>query len=232
MKQSGGHLLELEHGEQRAGDRAFIGGRPHLPPAVPLPVCLLCGEGLTFFFQVAFPPGHPWEGRQLALFACTSCYDEDSVIPAMLDGPLAGADVPSELIDRYQTNFRLIVSEAAHAVPRDDYEPRVAFRRLLLVAAEDAEEPRGKVGGEPVWILDDESPRSFDGTVPAVFLMQLDEGLHYAVLPGAPPQMTMTLFDGIQPSDEPSYTLFVDNGLYFFGSAAGRPLVYVLPQGA
>ena len=232
MNPGTGHLLESESAVQSADDRSFIGGRPRIPRGIPLPDCARCGERLTFFWQLAFPPGHAWQGRQLALFACTTSYHDADVIPEMLEGELRGADVPPAMIDRYQTNFRLIVSPVDDGALRDDYEPRVAFRRWRLVPSSDPAEPRSKVGGEPAWILDDESPRTFDGTIDALFLLQLEEELRYDRLPAAPPQMIPTLFDGVQPSHEPSYTLFAGNGLYFFGSATGRPLVYVLPQGS
>lgn len=71
MKQ-GWHSI-LRPGVQ-GGSTSFTGGKPCLPPSVLLPVCKICGEPLTFFFQAAFPERHMWAGKSLAFFFCSAAY--------------------------------------------------------------------------------------------------------------------------------------------------------------
>ena len=75
MKQ-GWHSI-LRPGVQ-GNSTSFIGGKPCLPPSIPLPVCKICGEPLTSFFQVAFPEGHIWTGKSLAFFFCSSYQEHES----------------------------------------------------------------------------------------------------------------------------------------------------------
>ena len=49
MKQ-GWHSI-LRPGVQ-GNSTSFIGGKPCLPPSIPLPVCKTCGEPLTFFLAL------------------------------------------------------------------------------------------------------------------------------------------------------------------------------------
>ena len=58
-------------------DLSFVGGYPRIPSESGLPECRLCRSRQTFFFQVAFPPEHPWSGLSLAVFQCTACVDEN-----------------------------------------------------------------------------------------------------------------------------------------------------------
>lgn len=85
MKQ-GWHSI-LRPGVQ-GSSTSFIGGKPCIPPSVPLPVCKICGEPLTFFFQVAFPEGHMWAGKSLAFFFCSATYHKER--PASYGGKPMG----------------------------------------------------------------------------------------------------------------------------------------------
>ena len=55
---------------------SFIGGKPKLPPNVDIPKCGLCGKELTFMLQVAFPQGHPWAGKSMAVFYCIEVWHD------------------------------------------------------------------------------------------------------------------------------------------------------------
>lgn len=210
--------------------RSFVGGRPALPPDVALPACDLCGARQTFFFQVAFPAGHSWAGRSVALFACTRCADDAHVIPPMLDGPLAGADIPNGFLDAAQVNYRTVVFPTADGRVREEYTPAVAFRTITLRSAP-PDVPANKVGGDPTWLLEDEAPASYAGRAGMTFLLQLLPDTHFDIEPGAPPQAVIGLNGQPTVTGKPYYELFVGNAVYLFGTARpADPRVYVLTQ--
>lgn len=216
---------------QNAEDRTFLGGRPCLPPDQEMPTCRLCGAEQTLFFQVEFPKDHPWPNTVVALFACTACADEDRLIPEMLSGELRGADVPEGFLEGYQRNFRFPVFAAGIAVPRQDYRERIAFRRFHLFRAESSDITGSKVGGQPSWLLDDETPAAYGGRAPMVFLLQLEPGLRFETVPGAPAQMDLALDGTPEPATRRHYELFLGNALYLFGTGdSERRLVYAITQ--
>ncbi|MFS0724816.1 hypothetical protein [Paenibacillus sp. 1P07SE] len=221
-------------GEQRESDLSFVGGCPRIPASAEPPACGLCGAPMTFFFQVAFPRDHVWSGLTVAVFACTACADESLLIPEMLPGQLHGADIPEGFLVAYQRNFRFLVFPTEEGRLRQDIPARLVFRPWTL---EPAAGMRGtmasKAGGDPDWLLDDESPRSYAKSVVMVFLMQLEEGLTFEKLPAAPPQIILGLTGEPEPSPDPYYQLFLGNALYLFGTKRGEgvePLVYALTQ--
>jgi hypothetical protein len=214
---------------QEAGETSFIGGRPALPDYCELPRCRLCGAEETFFLQVAFPDQHPWSGRTLAIFACTSCADEEHLIPEMLDGPLAGADIPAGFPADYQKNFRLLVFPTSDARLRGDYTERVRFAPFRLTPSDD--DALNKLGGTPLWLLDDESPGKYAGEHEMRFLMQLAPDTRFPIHPDAPRQVELNLRRQPVPSPNDYYQLFLGNGLYLFGTDDGvEPHVYAITQ--
>lgn len=216
---------------QSAQDRVFLGGSPLLPPELEIPCCFLCGSPMAFFFQVQFPPQHVWSGSTLAVFACISCADEDWLIPEMLTGALSGASIPEGFLEDYQRNFRFLVFDGHSAVLREDYSQKVAFRRLELAPKGAIEDGSSKVGGEPTWLLEDEAPSNYAGRVPMGFLLQLEPGLAFETVPGAPVQMTLGLDGRATLADRSSYELFLGNALYLFGTDdASLRLVYAVTQ--
>ncbi len=210
---------------QTGEEPAFLGGRPRLERGATWPTCDLCHAQQTFFFQVDFPKGHGWDGRSLAVFACTRCKHQDFLIPEMLPGPLTGATVSLDFVVKYQRNFRFLVFPSVNGVLRGEGEPGVLFRPILM-------EPRrvsnaiGHLGGAPRWIIEDESPAA-----PFFFLMQLDEEFVFETTPEAPRAMDLDLRGRPVPSAEPGYPLFLANALYLFGAeVAGAAYVYALTQ--
>jgi len=214
---------------QDVSQRSFVGGFPNLPKEEPIPSCKLCSSTLSFFFQVAFPAGHVWHGKSLAVFACTSCVDEGSLIPEMLDQKLLGADIPDGFLERYQTNFRFVVFASETGTLRNEYQPRVAFRRLNLAPLKASSKAVSKIGGRPVWMLDDESPATYAGRHRVEFLLQIGEKAEFPTVKGAPPQIELDLTRKPTPSPRSFYQLFLGNQIYFFG-VNGLPLVYVVTQ--
>jgi hypothetical protein len=219
------HKIQKKKRGQQATDVSFVGGRPALPVGRTIPTCTLCKAQQTFFFQLAFPDGHPWERQSVAVFACTQCADENHLIPELLPGELKGVKIPAGFLDSYQQNFRFVVFPTPEGRLHSRYKPRVAFHALdLRPAAEVAK--ANKVGGTPVWFEKDETPGNCGGK-PLVFLLQLLPGWKFERLPDAPPQAVA--FDFGQPP-ELHYDLFVGNALYLFGTTAGERKVYAVVQ--
>lgn len=225
------HVNESHDQSQTERDISFIGGFPRLPASFELPVCKLCGSEQTFFFQIAFPAHHLWYGLTMALFACTSCAHENFLIPQMLQGPLAQADIPEGFLTDYQTNFRILVFPTEHGQMRSDYQPKVRYKDFQFVLEDTAEIVTHKLGGAPDWFLDDESPATYKKTIPMVFLFQILEDTVYEILDDAPPQIRLGLTRQPEPSPHRYYRLFLANNLYFFGTKnCKEPLVYILTQ--
>lgn len=212
-------------GARQSSETSFAGGAPHLPPEAAWPTCTLCGAAQSFFFQIAFPDGHAWAGRSLALFACTRCADERFCIPEMLRGRLDGATVPAAFLDAYQRNFRTLVFPTGDGVRRDG-PAGVMFRPIrfgdLLAPT------HGHVGGQPRWMLDPEAPAHLDTGAPFTFLFQLNESLVFHIEAEAPAQMLIGLDGSPEPSTQRAYSLFLGNRLFAFGAGADR--IYLLTQ--
>lgn len=210
---------------------SFAGGKPRIPPWQPIPICGLCQNEQAFYFQVAFPVGHEWPGHTLAVFACSSCMDEDLLIPQMLRGPLCGIEIPEDFLERYQVNFRLLIFPTAEGRIRSTYSEKVSFQSIELQPEKNLSAAGNKIGGRPNWLLEDESPGLYAGKTPMYFLMQLEEGLEFAIVPDAPPQVKMGLDGRPKLSTERTYELFLRNGLYFFGTRrAPKKEVYIITQ--
>lgn len=214
---------------QTSSDRSFIGGHPVIPRDTPIPDCALCNQAQTFFFQIAMPDDSVWPQRTVAVFACTSCAQEDYLIPEMLPGSLPDIDIPVSFLLSYQRNFRFLVFPSANGVLRQEHPARVAFRRLKLEASSDPLVDGMKVGGYPNWILEDESPISYADKTPMRFLFQLPLGYSFATVDGAPPQAQIDW--GLPVSPRRHYELFIGNAAYFFGTQPpADPLIYVITQ--
>jgi len=224
------YVMTLAEGQQTGSELCFIGGKPVLPRHRAIPQCALCGAEQTFFFQVAFPADHVWAGLSLAVFSCTSCADENHLIPEMLPGMLAGADIPMNFLNSYQRNFHFVVFETSQGQLADQYQERVRFHPIRLELA-DSNRKIGQIGGVPTWILEDESPASYDAQTPMHFLLQVDGGVEFETVQGAPPQMEIGLTGNPEPSPYNFYQLFIGNTIYLFGTESRtRALVYAITQ--
>lgn len=197
-----------------------------MPREVDLPACKLCGQGMTFFMQVQFPPGAPWEGRTLCVFSCTSCIDIKHLGPGLPEGiNLVEYVVPDDFPDRQQINFRVLVFEpGAVLVVREDYPEKIAFQRIIMTKLKRTNTLRNKVGGEPNWwYFEPENPVSSTGS-PLVFLMQHIDDNKLPTLPTAPPQHSPI---GIY--DQGYYELFSGLPTFFMGiETKNGPRVYVV----
>jgi len=189
---------------------------------------------MTYFVQLSIPvSGGNWAGKSVLLFACTDCVDEDYLIPELLESGLRDAVVPAGFIEKCQTNFRLIVCSTDEAVIRTDYQERVVFQPLEQRSVS-TQPMAAKIGGNPRWILDDESPSRLSSGDTFVFLGQLTNDKPWPIVDGAPPQMEPDYSQrgkASRPSSYREYSLFVDNTIYLFGvDSPGYHGVYVIVQ--
>ena len=226
------NLYPVGDGIQTPEEDTFIGGKPKLPPDVPLPECPLCGKDLTFFLQAAFPQGHPWQGISLALFYCTDTWHERLSIPEVPNvRNLNNADIPSQFLRQYEQTFRALVFDTSRAVLREDYQERVAFQALFPAKSNRSRpDAEGTLGGEPVWIMGwPERPATVDGERKLTLLMQVREDIRFPKLPDAPPQVNPFLRSGL--STQPWYNLFARGRVYFWGTEEPSDMpVYISVQ--
>lgn len=196
-----------------------------------MPRCDLCAAEQTFFFQVALPDDQVWPRSSVATFACTSCANENYLIPEMLTGRLRGGEIPEGFLTAYQRNFRFLVCDTAEATSRREYVERVRFQRLEVVRSDDPAAPGNKIGGVPNWLLEDETPSTYAGKVPMSFLLQLEPGLRFETVESAPRQIELGLDAKPRPSSRLHYELFIGNALYLFGTDDPElRLIYAISQ--
>lgn len=227
MKQ-GWHSI-LRPGVQ-GSSTSFIGGKPCIPPSVPLPVCKICGEPLTFFFQVAFPEGHMWVGKSLAFFFCSADYHKHKGKEQLPRPVHADAndnfDIPAGELnpESYQSMFRAIAFDTSEGVLREDYQERVAYQEIEWESrrAKDKKTPI-LLGGEPIWTgikkYGKERPASYGGK-PMGLILQVAENFNFDKLPDAPPEMEEDFMgdERFVARVEPNYTLFYEfNRVYLWG---------------
>lgn len=231
----GCYILEIDNSVKMQGDNdySFIGGYPRVPSTELLPKCKLCGKELTFYFQIAFPIEHYWSNLTMAIFSCTMCSDRNFLIPEMLKVPLKGANIPNGFLDEYQKNFKILIFDTSTGIIRQDYKPKIKYKCLNLKKTLRSSFKKHKVGGKPSWYLEDESPLSYNETIPMFFLMQLLEEYRFELLDDAPGQVKIDYFNNGIPmsSNNRYYELFLRNNIYFFATKDGQnPLVYIITQ--
>jgi hypothetical protein len=222
-------LIRHPDTEQTDADVARIGGFPNLPPDLELPICKRCGARMTFFFQIAFPQKHPWAGRIMAVFACTSSPDRDHIDP-----PIAPdrRHLPDHFLDEYEQSFALMNFESQPTVMRREYIPVLKFERLELKPLRSLTAQVTRVGGKPNWRIGNDFPGQYMGSR-FDFLMQIwGSGLEFEFtkLDDAPPQAQVPWFGDPYRLDG-KYALLGGPPLYFFGTTdLESPRVYVLNQ--
>lgn len=211
-------LEPLSDRRQTEEEDTFLGGKPKLPPDVPLPSCRLCGKELAFFFQVAFPQGHKWEGKSMAVFYCVEEWHDRYCIPELPDGPsLNKVDVTADFLNQYQRNFRVLVFDTAKAVPVEGYQEKVAFRSMAITQEDKTDSGWDMViGGRPVWIMGQaERPASVAGDKKPVLLLQLREDFKFPILADAPREAAPFFSTKVSPFLW--YSLFARDRIYFWG---------------
>ena len=223
----------LQSGAVQTGEEnSFTGGKPKLPPGMEIPKCTLCGRELTFFFQIAFPEGHPWAGKSMAVFDCTDTWHGDFCIPELPKGPsLNKIDITADFLSQHQRTFRVLTFDTEAGAVVEGYQDRILFQPLDIT-------PEGKtdrswdfvLGGRPVWIMGKpEKPASIAGVKKPLLLTQVRENFRFPIHPDAPKAADPFTPSGRSPF--PWYSLFTGNRVYFWGAAdGGREWIYVSVQ--
>lgn len=196
----------------------FIGGKPKLPPEIDIPKCELCGKELTFLFQVAFPEGHAWAGKSMAVFYCVESWHDRYCIPEL---PQDMDNISEPFLRGYERNFRIIVFDTLRGQWNSTYQEKVAFQALRAVPEEETKQEWDLViGGRPIWIMGvSEKPSTIAGLEDPVLLLQVREDFHFPILPAAPRQANPFAPGGV--SLFPRYDLFAADRIYFWGVQSG-----------
>lgn len=223
--------VDLDEKIQSSQDFSFIGGKPKLPENIEMPKCRLCGSEQTFFFQIAFPDNHDWAGFSMAFFACTACANEKYLIPEMLKGQLKDIDIPTNFLDDYQKNFKIIVFRTEQGIIKNEYQEKIVFRKWIQEETDNSEDSGAKIGGLPNWVLEDEAPKTYASKIDMFFIMQIPEKYKFDILPDAPKQLRIGLTGKAEPLRLPIYRLFLENAIYFFGTKDDNERkVYIVTQ--
>ena len=209
---------------------SFIGGKPKLPPDIDIPKCELCGNELTFMFQVAFPQGHVWAGKSLAVFYCVESWHDRYCIPE-LPQRIVDADISEEFLRNYERNFHVIVFDTPIGKMVDTYQEKIAFQILKTIPEKQTKQEWDFVmGGRPIWIMGiSEKQNTIAGNEKPALLLQIKEDFHIPILPTAPKQANPFAPGGL--SLFPWYDLFVSNRIYFWGvQSNGTERIYISVQ--
>lgn len=219
----GWHCVLTKREQKDDDSSSFIGGKPCIPMDIPLPVCKICGEPLTFFFQIAFPKEHMWAGKSLAFFYCIRAYDKHNdaqQFPKLIGKNPVVADGVLEP-DSYQTLFRAVYFDTEKGVVREDYKERVAYQRIdwVRIKKKDPYVPF-TLAGEPVWMkyYGSERPKIYEGEKMELIL-QVAERFRFDKYPDAPSQM-----DELEPypREEDNYTFFFDHNRVYLWATKER----------
>lgn len=172
------------YGGQSAPDApgTRTGGLPHTPPAFEWPRCRNCTGHMQFLAQVSLADADPGAEGLLSLFMCQN-------EPGLCDewDPTAGGN---------RAFLFGMDATATPTVPRDgvtmlDETCAVRFEDVDVEDYQDAPdqwsaqtgreslEVLGKVGGEPAWLQNDETPACGRCARPMTFVVQLEEGHNY-----------------------------------------------------
>jgi len=219
--------------EQNIKENSFIGGVPKLPKEFEIPLTKETQTQMTFFFQYEFPIGHIYEGFILSMFASTDFSNDDFTIPEMLEDELKGINVPEGFLDKYQRYFKMFLYENKEYELREDYNQKLVYKKLIT--SNEIEENSvffAEAHKKPNWILEDESPSTYNKTEPFYFLFQIKEGYRFIKRDDAPLQQEMGGEDGLTLCDSFSerYDLFNNNEIYFFGTNNTHKKIYIITQ--
>ena len=207
---------------------SFIGGKPKLPPDIEIPKCDLCGKELFFMFQVAFPEGHEWEGKSMAVFYCIETWHDSYCIPQLSDDM---KNISQQFLEEYERNFRILVFDTSCGKIVDTYKEKVSFQPLKPVL-EDKTKAQWDfvIGGRPIWIMGmSEKPDTIADVKKPKLLLQVREDFQFNTLPDSPRQANP--FSPDKLSRFPWYELFASDRIYFWGvQKEGKQLVYTSVQ--
>ena len=225
-------LWHLEGEEiQDSSVRSYVGGLPRLPQDLDLPRTAETGELMTFFFSIDLSFSSKWRGKTLSVFATTDHFDENDCIPQMFANNIKGYDVPDGALDAYQRQFRVFITSESDAVLRKDYQPRVRYN-VIRSGERPADKAVlfGEQNVDPIWVLDDETPGTYDRKEGFEFLFQTRQHYRYSLVADAPRQMVLdytTNGNRLTPSLVDKYDLWVNNAAFFFITPSAHVLAVV-----
>jgi hypothetical protein len=231
-------VISIPATEQSKTNLSFKGGIPNMPERFPIPHCLQCGAEMTFFFQITFPEKSVWEGKVICFFHCTTCNDAKRYWPMVLY-VRDQISIPDNLLDTYQTNFRIYVFDSNEPVIlRHEFARRLTFEKLEFekVNSKSKYSNTTKIGGKPAWDIsplegNDELYEEITYMGGGVeFLMQTQRDWTFTRLTDTLPQ-----FDYYQEGS-PLYNLyrpFMGPKMYFLGTTSPqlnppRVLMYLM----
>ncbi|MCR4268986.1 hypothetical protein [Nitratireductor sp. ZSWI3] len=191
---------------------------------------------MTFFFQLKIPSFHKSYGKTISMFCATDYINDQMHIPK-LPNPLKGASLTEDFFNDYQSFFKIYVfDDRVDLNLYHQYEDVLAFHELKF--QEEVREGQrifGEISEAPNWILDDETPKEYNGRADAIdFLFQVKEEYYFEKTHNAPRQKVIDYSrndNGYMDSFSDEYTLFTSNELYFFLAGGGDGIFpYVVPQ--
>lgn len=221
--------------EKQNKNYSYVGGKPMLPSNISIPITKETNAPMTFFFQITFPKQHPWEGFTLSIFSTTDFVDSDEefLIPTMLEDELYQVIIPKNFLINYQKYFKVFIFKTDDASIVEDYKEIIQFNSIEFKEIKSKEDVLfGSIKNDPVWVLDDESPKSYNNTVPMQFLFQTK--LDYTFKRKSKDTLRQTILDPITEklgySWEENYELFLANETYYFGTKGKEKMVYIITQ--
>lgn len=121
--------------------------------------------------------------------------------------------------------------DTSEGILNEDYEEKIAFKRISFVETSETDITKPTLGGEAIWLLEDETPANYEGEE-MFFLLQLPESFKFDILPDAKGQIKYSFFeDRLVESEKPYYELFLGNIIYLFGTLdKNKASVYIVTQ--
>ncbi|MEE5062397.1 hypothetical protein V2J74_27450 [Pseudomonas alliivorans] len=209
--------------------KSHIGGHAVLPMGQGKPSSIT-GVPLTFFFTIQFPSSHKLNGYTLSFFSATDEFDENFTIPEMLSTDLKNARIPQGFLRDYQKFFKAFLFKTELAYTAEDDEEKIKIQYLEF-SDQEVGEVFGLAGLSPKWILEDESPSSYEGES-LEFLLQVRCDQAFEIIETAPPQKEMDIFGGTKDRKKKDYFFFNQNEVFYFGQPSGHfdDNVYIITQ--
>lgn len=208
---------------------SFIGGKPRIPVARKLPHCRECGAGQTFFFQIEYELVPSAPSQSVAVFACTRCANENTLIPAYSRSALTEGIVSDDFLKDYQTNFAFVVFDTVEGVLREEYCDLIGFREISFRRNAGAQ-IFASMGPKPRWLLGNEAPSITRSGRKLFFLLQIHEDFEFETVEEAPKQISLNILGEPKEANFSGYQLFLQNEIYLFVTDEHPSQVYCVTQ--
>ena len=178
-----------EDEKQTSSTLSYIGGKPNLPLSLSIPKCTICGDEMTFMFQIAFPKEHFLNKKTMSVYFCTLKDHDIYCIPEIpppdvffdkeTDEYIDNIEVTKEFLEQYERNFKILVFDTDNAEIVESYEEKCIFKNIEFEMSEYTNPDIDFViGGEPIWIMGEdinETPNSICEDTNIGLIMQIRE---------------------------------------------------------